>query len=272
MTRTTILYSLFLALICAIPVAFGHGPQLQVTTAGGKLVTNSILPDEDPVDGYGPATDPKRVYVMPLINSLGDGQYFARPNSDPAYYSGPGFAYGLANLENGSSISLTFLAGLLRWDGSAFADPGLEQLQAFRGSYAAPTSSTATVDGGASASLMVVSSFLPGTYRHSTSRFRILGDGVSSTAASDDGVYLAAMRLSSSSTSPSVADSDPYYFLLHKNALAADVNAALASLLSSQAIDSSLVQIVPEPSSLALLSTGALLAGHCIVRQRRRRA
>ncbi|MBL9124043.1 MAG: PEP-CTERM sorting domain-containing protein [Planctomycetaceae bacterium] len=270
MIRHFVVCTLLTSSIAATSAALAHGPQLQVTTSGGKLVTNSIFLDEDPVNGYGPLTAEKRVYVMPLTNSLGDGQYFARPNPDPSYYSGPGFAPGLSNLQLGSEISLQFLAGLLLWDGATFADPGTEQLQAFRGGHAAPSATLSTVDGGPSGSMTVTPSFTPGAGAHNTARFRLLGDSSSPTSLSDDGVYLATMQLTSNSTSPVVAPSDPYYFLLHKNASSTVVDAALASLLSSQGIDSSMVQVVPEPSSIAIMATGGLLLGFTVVRRRQR--
>lgn len=267
-TKTLICLTILSSVMTSFTLA--HGPQLQVTTAGGKLVTNAVFADQDPVLGYGPVSDPKRVYVMPLTNSLGDGQYFARPNTEASYYSGPGFAYGFADLEIGSQIELKFLEGLLHWDGATFVDPGTEQLQAFRGSHLAPSSSIVTVDGGVSAGLIAVPSFAPGASAHATARFRILGDGVSSTAASADGVYLATMQLSSNSAAPVVENSDPYFFLLHKNATQTDIDAALAALLSSQGIDSSLVQVVPEPGSVALAAIGGTICAAAMLRRWRR--
>ena len=267
MIRSTLI-CLSVACLVYPSVALAHGPQMQVTTSGGKLVTNSVFLEEDAVNGYGPITDPKRVYVMPLTNSLGDGQYFTRPNSSPSFYSGPGFAAGLSNLELGSKINLTFLNGLTLWNGSSFVDPGLEQLQAFRGSHASPSATLSTVDGGPSGSLNVVASFTPGAGAHDTTRFRLLGDGSSPTSPSDDGVYLVSMQLTSTSTAPAASASDPYYFLLFKNAPSSQVDAALGSLLASQGIDPSLVQVVPEPTSLGLLGMGGLLMGLVAIRRR----
>ena len=63
---------------------------------------------------------------------------------------------------------------------------------------------------------------------HSGASFRLLGDGISPTAPSDDGVYLLSMTYSSSQVG--LNDSDPFYFVLHKNASATDVAAAVNSL------------------------------------------
>jgi hypothetical protein len=84
---------------------------------------------------------------------------------------------------------------------------------------------------------------------HNSIRFAILGDGTSPTSAVDDGVY--SLKLQLSSTQSGLAPSDPYYFVLYKNAAASDVAAAVRSL----GFGSSAVQwVTPEPSTLSIIA------------------
>jgi hypothetical protein len=104
---------------------------------------------------------------------------------------------------------------------------------------------------------------LEGVDVHSSARYRLLGDGASPTSASPDGVYLLGLQLSISSGDK--GPSDPFFFVLHKNA-AADVATAVASLN----IDPARVQvIVPEPCSVLL---SGLAAAAFAVRGRARKA
>jgi hypothetical protein len=86
-----------------------------------------------------------------------------------------------------------------------------------------------------------------------------LGDGTSPTSASPDGVYLLSMQLTS--TQDGLASSDPYFFLLHKNASADAIRGAVKTLGLLNAV----VQYVPEPSAMAMLA----LAGFGLLPARR---
>jgi hypothetical protein len=151
--------------------------------------------------------------------------------------------------------------GLKRWNGSLFADAGATQLKGFRGSNASisspPENFAITSDVGPfdSVSLAAVAAGYgsDGAEVHGSFRFALLGDGSSPTSASPDGVYLLTMQVSS--TQPGLNASDPFYFVLNKNAAAAGVAAAVHSL----GISPSLVQwVVPEPASATSVAIGAL--------------
>jgi hypothetical protein len=205
---------------------------------------------------------------------------YVRPNQTvdtitglPNYLSGPGFAYGYNVVDNkfgafgtDSILAVEFANGLLRWDGSGFQDAGATQLKAYRGSDPAvadpPTQFAVTSDAGPfdSVSLAPIASDY-NAEAHQAIRFALLGDGSSLTSDSPDGVYLATMRVTS--TQPHLAASDPYYFVLTKNAASDVVAAAVGSL----GIAAGQVQYVPEPSMLTL----AWLAAFVVVTQRRRR-
>lgn len=247
--------------LIAASTALAHGPQLQITNDNNKIVPREIF-NESP---YEPISDPKSVYVMPLMES--GGVWYSRPNNTlvadvPAYPSGPGLAYGSDQLDGGdrlfaagSVLSIAFTNGLKLWNGAAFADAGATQLKGFRGSNAnisTPAENFAvTSDSGPFDSLSLAA--ISGTYNaeaHSSLRWALLGDGSSPTSSSPDGVYLLSLQLSS--TQNGLASSDPYYFVLHKNAAPSDVAAAVASL----GFAPELVQAVPEPATAAMLLLG----------------
>jgi hypothetical protein len=251
--------SFFSALIlwaCGAGLVSAHGPQLQITSDGGKITTREVLLDEP----YAPLTSPKSVYIIPLLPTA--GQFFSRPNREeaapgvPAFNSGPGLAYGLGGTFNsGFNFRLSFVDGLKIWDGVSFVDPGLEQIQAFRGNFNNPSSTAMTSDAGPFATLNFPA--IPTGYAesaHNSASFRLLGDGISPTAASDDGVYLLSMQLSS--TDPNLNPSDPYFFLLHKN-VPLDVALAAARGLN---VSSAQIQVVPEAGSvvMGLIATAGL--------------
>jgi hypothetical protein len=251
----------FAVLFSLASSAHAHGPQLQITNDGGQIVTRRIYV-EAPYEALAPE---KSVYVMPLLEF--NGAWYSRPNTliDPAlglpvYYSGPGLAWGQDQadggpraFEEGTNFVLNFTDGLKRWDGAAFVDPGTEQIQAFRGGNADMPSATAvTTDTGPFEGLAFGA--IAADYdaeAHSSSRFRLLGDGSDGISPSQDGVYLVS--LSVASTQAGLAPSDPFYFVMHKNTTPDVVSAAVASL----GIDASLVQVVPEPASVALVVIAA---------------
>lgn len=264
---------MFLVCGCAALVASttnAHGPQIQVTNDSGKIVTRNLI-----LDGpYSTSlTSSKSVYVMPALEF--SGVWYSRPNQaidpillTPSFPSGPGFAYGydLADggpqaFDAGSVFSATFTAGLKLWNGATFADAGATELKAFRGSD--PTISTpaanfaVTTDAGPfdSVSMAAVAAGYggEGAEVHGSLRFALLGDGSSPTSASPDGVYLVSLQLSS--TQANLSSSDPYYFVLNKNAAWSAVEAAVRSL----GIAPSLQQwAVPEPAAcmLSLIALG----------------
>jgi hypothetical protein len=124
------------------------------------------------------------------------------------------------------------------------------QVEAFRGAVGAPTATAHTSDAApfASLNLGAVDYGTDGDEVHVTSRFRLLGDGVSPAVESPDGVYLLSLQLENTRT----AASDPFYFVLNKNETRTTVNSAVAALN----IDDPLVQLVPEPGALGLAIFG----------------
>jgi hypothetical protein len=262
----------------AATTAWAHGPQIQVTNDNNKIVTRNLILEEP----YSTTlTPPTLAYVMPLLPF--NGAWYSRPNNTPSatipgapeYPSGPGWAYGYDQVDGGprafeaaSVLTTTFIDGLKLWNGSSFVDAGATQLKAFRGSNVdistppenfAITSDVAPFDSVSLAPL--AADYTSGG--HSSLRFALLGDGTLPTSSSPDGVYLLSLRLSSSQTG--LSPSDPYHFVLSKNAPTSQVVAAVRSL----GIASSAVQwVVPEPSSIAVASIGLL----GLVPARRRRS
>ncbi len=229
-------------------------------------------------DVYAPLTAPKSVYVMEVLEYR--DVWYTRPETvlngplhptapgQPTYYSGPGLAFGVGHtFAEGSVLSLNFSAGLQLWNGTSFSDAGPAELQYCRGGSIGilgqlntPTASITTTDGGPSAALAfsaIASGYTESA--HSSARLRFLGDGTTTvvgtgTTASEpaDGIYLASLVLSSSD-SP-VADSDPYYFVMHKGVPWSDVAAAVGTL----DVPNSAVQVlgVPEPATWLMVSLG----------------
>lgn len=262
------------ALAMFVSAAFAHGPQVQVTATGGKIVTRSLLADD-----YDVLTSPKSLYVMEVLEYR--GSWYPRPETrlnppehptapgQPASYSGPGLAYGVGQtFAPGSSLSLAFTTGLQQWNGTNFGDAGNTELQYYRGGSIGaggqlvnPAASIVTHDGGASSELSFAA--ISAGYDanvHASARLRFLGDGTmtpqgsgpqTGTIASEppDGVYLATLVLASSDAS--LAASDPFYFVMHKGAAWSEVAAAVRALN----VPGSMVQVlgVPEPSTLALV-------------------
>jgi hypothetical protein len=244
--------------------AFAHGPQIQITTDAGQIVTRELKLD-------GPYSDelssPKSVYVIPVKEQL--GAWYVRPNNEqipglgiPNFYSGPGYAFGFGvdpavpdtiSFAAGSVLTQTFVSGLEIWNGSSFADAGSTQIEAFLGTFTFPTATARTSDSMPFASLALPAlAYGDGDEAHATVRYRLLGDGISPTSSSVDGIYRVSLQLSSNETG--LMASDPFQFVLHKNAPRAAVEAAVASL----GIDAALVQFVPEPTGAALMFVSAV--------------
>lgn len=249
----------------ASAITYAHGPQIQVTNTNGKIITRELFLD----DPYGDVlTDPKSVYVMPLLPT--SGVYYSRPNNSevspgvPEFLSGPGIAYGIGQtFQSGFNFRLSFVDGLKLWNGASYNDPGTEQVMAFRGSFSAPTAQAVTSDTGPFAGINF--STISPTYNsgsHSSASFALLGDGVNGTSASDDGVYLLSLQLSSTQTN--LTASDPYYFVLYKNVALSEAITAANSL----GFDRSAIQIVPEASTITLIAVGGALLAMTLARRR----
>jgi hypothetical protein len=217
---------------------------------------------------------------MPLAQYQGvwraqpDGS--VEPDLTPTYVGWPGFAYGYgyeattnpAPFPVGSKFVLGFTAGLKSWNGASFGDAGATEAEAYRGSSAAPSALAKTSDAGPFASLMFpggagVTFAAEGADVHNSVHYRMADDGSSITSQLADGAYLLSMQLSS--TDAAVGASDPFHFVLSKNASPATVQAAIGSL----GVDPSRVQAIPEPAS-GLLAAWGLAVALC-ARQRRSR-
>jgi hypothetical protein len=264
----------FCVFACAVCMALlgtpasAHGPQIQITGETGKIVTREIVLDDPYSDSL---TEPKSVYVIPMAQL--NGVWYSQPNDeiDPIlmqaeFPSGPGLAYGYDQVDGGpqvfaagSTLSDNFIAGLKRWDGSAFVDPGTEQVGAFAGPQTAPADQAITGDSGPFAGITFPA--ISTGYdedAHFEARFRLLGDGANPLAPSQDGVYLLSLQVTS--TQGGLASSDPFYFVLLKNATDEAVVDAVNALTSAHGIAPSLVQYVPEPPSLVMFAVGAVFA------------
>ena len=261
------IFALAVGAALAAASARAHGPQVQITNDNNKIVTRQIILD----DPYSTSlTDPKSVYVIPVAQL--DGVWYSQPNSDidpilmqAEFPSGPGVAYGYDQIKAGpqsiaagSTLSENFTAGLKLWNGSTFVDPGTEQIGVFPGDQTAPTDQAITSDSGPFTGITypaIAVNYEPDD--HFEARFRLLGDGTNPLTPSQDGVYLLSLQLTS--TQAGLAPSDPFYFLLRKNASDATTIAAVNALTTARGIAPELVQYVPEPASLLLLVVGAVL-------------
>lgn len=232
----------------ASPV-FAHGPVVQISVENNKIVTRGLVYD---TANYGDSNPVQYAYLVPLVRrSLGDandGWYgqFNSTNSEAAYL-GPGIKYGNAGFGGGVSITETIADGLKRWNGSSFVDPGDEQVQGLRGSIGAPSATLASTDGGIGGNFSLTTPATVTATAHSQVYWRLLGDGLTPTSASDDGVYLLKLQLATSQAG--VAASDPYYLLFSKNA-SAEIQAAAQNFVNST--------LVPEPASLAAVAIASM--------------
>lgn len=266
--------------------AFGHGVQVQISynPASGKIETREVVHTSSRPTAL---SDLKRVYVMPLmpqVGGAGDGWY-TRPDDErnafgvPLYPTGPGvtfqyesqlagtgwnFSGGASGNLQGTRFSYSLTDSLKVWTGSTFADPGMEQLQLFRGDGTSVPSVTATTsDSGPFSTLDLSTITTLSSNAHSSVGFRVLGNGVASGLSGglegDDGIYLLSMQLTSNAVG--VGASEPFYYVMYKNRNVTDAMEVAASL----GFDAGLVQLVPEPSSVALF----LIAVGCVASRRR---
>ena len=119
--RAPLHVSLALFTALAASAASAHGPQIQITNSGNKIVTRELLLDSP----YSPAvTAPKSVYVLALLPF--SDVWYSHPNGAidpitqlPAFPSGPGLAYGSDLADGGpqsfvagSVLSINFADGL----------------------------------------------------------------------------------------------------------------------------------------------------------------
>lgn len=242
--------------------AWGHGPQIQITNTQGKIVTRDLITDSP----FTPLTPPRSVYVMPIMEW--QGSWYARPNlserpiiGGPQFYSGPGIAYGSQTatpdpFAPGENFSLEFGDLLRQWDGDAFVPAGETQIRAFRGSPTNMTAMATTSDNAPYASLEFPA--IEADYSsdaHASARFQFLPNGIDPGGGPDDGIYLLSLSLST--TQPGIEPSDPFYFVLTKNASRHETMAAVTALGFSPSLVQHLGTVVPEPSSLALALLGA---------------
>jgi hypothetical protein len=252
-----------LTALFASPVA-AHGPQIQITNDGDKIVTRRLIQDGPYSDSLTPETAAYVIRMQPF-NSV----WYSRPNNSthpilgtPTYYSGPGVAYGYdrttggaQRFEAGGVFSLHLTNGLERWNGTDFVDAGTTELKAFIGSavniVSPPENFAVTSETDSFLQLPAVVDDYDAEV-HNTVRYALLGDGSSPTSDSLDGVYLLTLQLSS--TQSDLENSDEFQFILHKNAS----HGALSNAVASLGLSSSQVQWVPEPSALALLLLGTL--------------
>lgn len=290
----------------AASTAFGHGVQTQIVfnPTTGKIETRQVVhSNSSPLPFYerGDAVAPgARVYVMPLLDTsipAGNG-FYTRPTDfrnpvtgTPQYPSGPGLSWryefqtpgfgwsldgspDLPNLRN-SAFTYRFVDGLKQWDGTAWVDPGAEQLQMFRGDGTAAFVPGTTVNAVTSdaapfevmplANINPASTPSPTSVPHSSVSFRLLGDGISPTAPSDDGIYLASFVLSSTAVfganNTPVGDSDPFYFVMYKGGTLDAAMQVAGALAQANNIPLSQVQAaVPEPVGLAFAGVVGALA------------
>jgi hypothetical protein len=275
-------FRILLACACAaliVSPVLAHGPQIQITadsTAGGdKIVTRQLLPGNAYSTTNG-LTAAASVYVMPSnpVTFLGNPVSRLQPLSTQTF--GPGFTYGYDQFANPGgtrkfAADLTLVIGELKiWNGSTFVATGDEQLGVSPTSGNVNADAVSTVGGGTVNLPITIAKNTTtqltnyGADSHSSVRYQLLGNGTSaneSANASRDGVYLVSMLLAGTQASPSLASSDPFYYIVSKNVGFNDLVSVVNSFASSQGIASSLVQYVPtavpEPGTVILAVTGS---------------
>ncbi|MEM8864602.1 MAG: hypothetical protein AAGF31_03545 [Planctomycetota bacterium] len=238
------------ALTLMASVASAHGPQIQATNDGGKITTRQVL-----IGSYTPLTPETTVYVAP-IGEVADFDFGpslrALPDENPHHPFGPGVAYGLGGtFPANSTLTLTFVDELLQWDGGSFVSAGPTELAALRTSNPNGASLTGNVgiSGSADPSVEVAIGASYGANAHASVTYVLLGDGVSPTSPTADGIYLAELQLSSSDAA--IAPSDPFFLMLAKGS-----TSMLSEAVTSLGVDPAAVQFlaIPEPASLTLMA------------------
>jgi hypothetical protein len=234
----------------AAGAAQAHGPQIQVTAESGKIVTRRMFFDEP----YAPLQDVTSIYVLPLRQQSGEWLVMP-PVLDTG--SGPGIAVGLGydDMNPGAHpfqpgpYTVSFADGLKKWDGVGYSDSGATRFRLNKNAVTADTTDAGPFNS------VTWNINLTSANAHSGLGYRFLGDGSSTTSTLADGIYLVSLKLSHGS----LTESDPYYFLLPKNAAAGDLAAALSVLAAQKGVPPAAIQaVVPEPASLALVAAGPL--------------
>jgi hypothetical protein len=170
---------------------------------------------------------------------------------------------------SGTRFGLKFVDGLKLWNGSDFVDPGTEQLQVFTGDATQPFNAntaqvvtTDTIVPGAEPTLTPVNPI--GTTwsnsAHNSWSYRLLGDGTSPAAPSDDGIYLARFIVTSTALAPGtstpIGASDPVYLIMAKNT---PIDAAMGVAGTLGFAPSQVQLLVPEPAALVPALAGVSL-------------
>jgi hypothetical protein len=188
----------------------------------------------------------------------------------------PGTGFALRNSSTlvnlgGSNFSYTPLSPLNVWSGSAWVDPGTESIQFLSGDGTNPAAQTpaVTLSGSAPSGALNFGAInanpatLPGAASrpHNSATFRMLNNGQTDLPG-DPGVYLFSLRVATTALSPTgspINPADPIYFVL-ANGVSLESAALVASdFAATNDIAYSFIQVVPEPTTLALLTAPALL-------------
>lgn len=272
--------------VCAVlasSTAWAHGPAIQITAdevipGGGsyKINTRQLLPGE-PYTGSG-LTAPARIYVLPVLptSSLAPSQTVARVRPSTAETFGPGYTYGYDQLV-GTTRYFTaavglHLDGLQEWNGSTFVPTGEEQIGVLVSSNNTNPDIATTSAAGADVSFTPSPTYNTGG--HNQFRYTMKVGADSTYAASDPGVYLLGLQLSATQSSPPLAASDPFYFILANDVSYNDLVSVVSSFAASQGIAPNLIQYaptaVPEPCTAILVALGC--ASVVSIRTRRRQA
>lgn len=266
-------FGMVLTCACAALVASAacaHGPQIQITvdTANShKITTRQLLLDEPYSSTLG-LTAPAAIYVMPASPVTYLGQAVARVKPSDTSTAGPGFTYGYDQTIGSSRFFSANLnlhaAGLQIWDGTSFipTGPGKEQIGLLQSSSNVIADTAKTAPGGTYLAIAITPNYTADA--HSSVRYTLLGDGVDPYAPSRDGIYLLALQLLPTQSTPSIRPSDPFYFVVGKNAAAGELANVVNAFAASRGIASSFVQYVaavPESGSLCLIAAGCIGAG-----------
>lgn len=258
------LFALLLALTAlgAPGKAWAHGPQIQLTAEGGKIVTRQVM-----IDHYAPVSPPTSIYVLPVANV--SNRWLVQPPGTSA--SGPGIAPGVGFVDSAShpfksgAYAMSLADGLKKWNGATFVDAGLTQLELYK-PVDGITTTAATTDAAPYAGIAFNLS-VTDDEAHTGMGYRFLGDGVSNASPLADGVYLLSLKVSTAG----LTDSDPFYFVLPKGVSAATAGSATLAFAQQRGIGVGAIQAmtaIPEPASLSLAALGI---GGCAAARRRLR-
>jgi hypothetical protein len=237
------------AWLFACGFAEAHGPQIQLTGDTGQIVTRRVIPNQP----YIPLQPETRIYVIPVKES--GGTWFVKPPT--ASTSGPGIAIGWGYdegdpnshpFQNGS-YTVKFTDGLLKWNGSSFGDAGDTQLRVNKG---ATTATTSDMGPFASLTWSIATVHTEKEDAHSGLTYRFLGDGSSQTSDLPNGIYLLSLALAHGT----LTDAAPFYYVLPKGEPLGDAVLAAHSLAGLHGISAGAIQVVPEPTSAALVLSG----------------